>query len=460
MKDRSAVIWTRLGPQPVKMGTLAVTDSESRFTYVDGYTEMGLRGLGLVYAPEDFNSTIVRERSEYFDLLPPLQALVPPRSERNFQRALMLKYLNRINVDSKMGFDTDWNILIHSGHGAIGHIDVFESDEKALQWYATPSKKGLVELDDKFGFSLKEFMTWFDDDAETLIDVLGPTPTVGGAIPKLMLSINSSGWDGRIGLPTRFGDTGRTDIILKLENSAQYPGIIELEQLGLEVHSEAGFDVPRYWPVKVKGLDALAIERFDRTHSGSTVFMESVYSVLASGSDKITNHYSTSYDHIARAIDSPHIALVQDRAKAKHHLLERLLLAMLTGNGDLHLENLSFIEKDSSTKDKAMAFSPVYDPTPMRAYSIHDALFPPGMSFGNYGDMNEDGDFVNFASALLSFSKNLGISKSILFDSIEKLIKATSDYDKRINALSTLPEENKKNLIKIHRDLKNKLTSF
>lgn len=141
MKDRSAVIWTRLGPQPVKMGTLAVTDTESRFTYVDGYTEMGLRGLGLVYAPEDFNSTIVRERSEYFDLLPPLQALVPPRSERNFQRALMLKYLNRINVDSKIGFDTDWNILIHSGHGAIGHIDVFESDEKALQWYSTPSKK-------------------------------------------------------------------------------------------------------------------------------------------------------------------------------------------------------------------------------------------------------------------------------------------------------------------------------
>lgn len=456
MKDRSAVIWTRLGPQPVKMGTLAVTDSESRFTYVDGYSEMGLRGLGLVYAPENFNSTIVRERSEYFDLLPPLQALVPPRSERNFQRALMLKYLNRINVDSKIGFDTDWNILIHSGHGAIGHIDVFESDEKALQWYATPSKKGLVELDDKFGFSLKEFMTWFDDDAETLIDVLGPTPTVGGAIPKLMLSINSSGWDGRIGLPTRFGDTGRTDIILKLENSAQYPGIIELEQLGLDVHREAGFDVPRYWPVKVKGLDALAIERFDRTGAGSTVFMESVYSVLASGSDKITTHYSTSYDHIARAIDSPHISLVQDRAKAKHHLLERLLLAMLTGNGDLHLENLSFIEKTNN----AMEFSPVYDPTPMRAYSIHDALYPPGMSFGNYGDMNDDGDFVNFSSALLNFRKNLGISQSTLFDSIEKLIKATGDYDQRINALSTLPKENKKNLINIHRDIKNKLASF
>ncbi|NOY15789.1 MAG: HipA domain-containing protein [Gammaproteobacteria bacterium] len=455
MKDRSAVIWTRLGPQPVKMGTLAVTDIECRFTYDEGYTDTGLRGLGLVYAPEFFTSTIVRERNEYFDLMPPLQALVPPRSEHNFQRALVLKYLKQINLDTQPGFDTDWNILIRSGHGAIGHLDVFESDEIAIQWYATPSKKGLIELDDEFGFSLKEFMAWFDDDAGILIDLLGPTPTVGGAIPKLMLSIAQSGWDGRIGLPTRFGDTDRTDIILKLENNAQYPGIIELEQLGLEVHREAGFDVPRYWPVKIKGLAALAIERFDRTRTGGTVFMESVYSVLASGSNEITNHYSTSYDHIASAIDNPYVGLVNDRAKAKHHLLERLLLAMLTGNGDLHLENLSFLEKNNET-----AFSPVYDPTPMRAYSIHNELTPPGMSFGHYGDMNDDGSFIDFSTALLHFSKNLGITRSILFDSIERLVKVTDDYDKRIEALSALPKENKLNLINIHLDIKNKLVSL
>jgi len=455
MKDRSAVIWTRLGPQPVKMGNLVVTDIECRFTYEDGYIDTGLRGLGLVYAPEFFTSTIVRGRNEFFDLMPPLQALVPPRSERNFQRALVLKYLKQINVDTQPGFDTDWNILIRSGHGAIGHLDVFESDEMALQWYATPSKKGLIELDDEFGFSLKEFMTWFDDDAEILIELLGPTPTVGGAIPKLMLSIAQSGWDGRVGLPTRFGDTDRTDIILKLENSVQYPGLIELEQLGLEVHREAGFDVPRYWPVKIKGLDALAIERFDRTRAGSTVFMESVYSVLASGSNEITNHYSTSYDHIASAIDNPHVTLVNSRAKAKRHLLERLLLAMLTGNGDLHLENLSFLEKNN-----VIAFSPVYDPTPMRAYSIHNELTPPGMSFGNYGDMNDDSSFVDFSTALFNFSKNLGIPRSALFDSIERLVKATDDYEKRVKALSALPEKNRLNLIKIHLDIKNKLTSL
>jgi len=450
MKDRNAVIWTRLGTQPVKMGTLVVTDKESRFTYESDYKKTGLRGLGLVYPPEVFSSTIVRQRDEYFDFHPPIKSLIPSREERNFQRALLLKYLEKINVKPEPGFDTDWNILIRAGHGAIGHLDVFESDSAANQWYSTPSKQGLVELDDKFGFSLKQFMTWFDGDAEILIDILGPTPTVGGAIPKLPLSIDRNGWDGRIGLPTRFGDTNRTDILLKLENSAQYPGIIELEILGLTLHREAGFDVPRFWPVTIKNLKALAIERFDRTENGSTVFMESIYSVLASGNEKITHHYSTTYDHIGVAIDSPEIQILTDRKAAKQHLLDRLILAMLTGNGDLHLENLSIIEREGN-----LVFSPVYDPVPMRAYSIHNALFPPGMGFGDYGDEIND-EIVNFTDAYIRFIKNLGISKATLHHSVEHLLKVTDDYDKRIDSLETLPAENKTNLIKIHRNIREK----
>ena len=454
MKDRNAVIWTRLGTQPVKMGTLVVTDKESRFTYEADYDKTGLRGLGLVYPPDVFTSTIVRQRNEYFDFHPPIKSLVPSREERNFQRALLLKYLEKINIKPEPGFDTDWNILIQAGHGAIGHLDVFESDSAANLWYSTPSKKGLVELDDKFGFSLKEFMIWFDGDTEVLIDILGPTPTVGGAIPKLPLSIDRNGWDGRIGLPTRFGDTDRTDILLKLENSAQYPGIIELETLGLTIHKDAGFDVPRFWPVTVKNLNALAIERFDRAENGSTVFMESIYSVLASGNDKITNHYSTTYDHIGAAIDNPRIQLVTDRKQAKKHLLERLILAMLTGNGDLHLENLSIIEREGS-----LAFSPVYDPVPMRAYSIHNALFPTGMGFGDYGD-EINNELINFNEAYTRFRKNLGISKTALLNSVEHLLKVTDDYDKKIDSLVTLPAENKTNLIKIHKNIREKFDSL
>ena len=452
MADKIAAVWTRIGPQPIKMGTLVVTDRECRFTYEPGYAKTGLRGLGLVYPAAQFSNTISRPRNEYFDLLPPLQALVPPRAERNFQRALLQKYLASINLHPQPGFDTDWEILIRSGHGAIGHLDVFAHDEAALQWYATPSRKGMVQINDGFGFSLKEFMTWFDDDAQTLIDILGPTPSVGGAIPKLPLSIPSTGWDGRIGLPTRFGDTGRTDIILKLENTATYPGLVELEALGLAMHQEAGFEVPKYWVVEVNGLRGLAIARFDRTELGSPLFVESVYSILASGNKNISNHYSASYDLIARALSNPRIELVSDSHLAKRHLVERLVMALLTGNGDLHLENLALIDRNGS-----IGFTPVYDPTPMRAYSIHNMLTPPGMTFGDYGDYPDDsktGTVINFQNAWLRFFKNLDIRKTEWQPLLERLLNATRDYPERIAQLVTLPNENKNNLMMIHRHIR------
>jgi serine/threonine-protein kinase HipA len=458
MADKIAVIWTRLGPQPVKMGTLVVTDKESRFTYDAAYAKSGLRGLGLVYPPEQFTSTISRARDESFDLLPPLQALVPPRSERNFQRALLQRYLASINLHPRPGFDTDWEIMIRAGHGAIGHLDVFADDDAAIQWYATPSRKGLVEMGDGFGFSLKEFMTWFDEDASALIDILGPTPSVGGAIPKLPLSIPATGWDGRIGLPTRFGDTGRTDIILKLENSATYPGLVELETMGLDIHRDAGFEVPRYWPVEVNGLRGLAIARFDRNAQASPLFVESMYSILASGNKNISNHYSASYDMIGRALSNPRIQLVTDSKAAKKHLLERLVMAMLTGNGDLHLENLALIDRGGE-----LGFSPVYDPTPMRAYRIHNILTPPGMTFGDYGDYPDDlksATPVDFQTAWLRFSKNLDIRKNDFVSILERLLNATADFPVRIAQLKTVPEENKQNLLNIHTHVRQQFTQL
>jgi hypothetical protein len=97
---------------------------------------------------------------------------------------------------------------------------------------------------------------------------------------------------------------------------------------------------------------------------------------MSIGDSRVDSHYSSSYDAIAGAIDRSPIPFLSDLADAKRHLLKRLLLAMLTGNGDMHLENLSIL--DDGTR---RAFSPVYDPTPMRAYSIHNALC--AMPFGD-----------------------------------------------------------------------------
>ncbi len=142
--DREAVIWTRLGGHPNRMGRLYVTDKECRFTYDENYLQQELPGLGMVYAPAFYgNTTISRERKKPFDLFPPIQSLIPPRQADNFQRNLALKYLRTKQNQQFSGldmasFDADWEILKISGHGGIGHLDVFEDDAIAENWDAPP----------------------------------------------------------------------------------------------------------------------------------------------------------------------------------------------------------------------------------------------------------------------------------------------------------------------------------
>ncbi len=446
--DREAVVWTRLprdseagSGSPHRMGRLYVTDRECRFTYDEAFLDTGLPGVGLVYAPQYFGkTTIVRERSECFDLLPPLQSLIPPRERDNFQRNLSLKYLARQGISNLSGFDADWEILKISGHGGIGHLDVFADDQAAENWYANAPAHSLHPITDELGFSLKEFMTWFDDDLDVLIQTVGPTPSVGGAIPKLLLSIPASGWDGRIGLPTRGPTPGITDVVLKFEQSTRYPGIIELEALALDIHREAGFDTPRYWRCQFKDMPALAVERFDRDAHNMPVFTETLFSVLASGAP-LTSHYDYRYDLIAKAIDTSAIRIVSQHTEAKQHLFKRFILALLTGNGDLHLENLSIVQHGNEC-----LFSSVYDPAPMRAYSQHDMLSV--MPFGDYAEMLTGQDQpVGFAQAIDNFASTCGLPAAQKDGIIDQLLTVTRNYSQRVGELHSVPEENRERLI-------------
>jgi len=454
--DREAVIWTRLGGTARRMGRLYVTDKECRFTYDEHYLQQALPGLGLVYAPEVYGSTTIsRERKKPFDLFPPIQSLIPPRQTDNFQRNLALKYLQNKQGKQYTGldmtsFDADWEILKISGHGGIGHLDVFEDDSSAESWYDNSPPHELMVVTEELGFSLKQFMTWFEEDIDVFIQTVGPTPSVGGAIPKLLLSIPESGWDGRIGLPTRQKTPGIIDVVLKFEQTTRYPGIIELEMLTLEMHREAGFDVPRYWPCFFKGMPALAIERFDRDRNNTPLCSETLYSILASGVP-LNNHYDYRYDLIAQAIDLSPVEFVSDTSNAKQHLFKRLLMALLTGNGDLHLENLS-ITCCGGTK----AFSKIYDPAPMRAYAQHDMLSV--MPFGEYGETPDDGDAaITLKPALERFAKSCGLNKSLTEKIIEDALSKTREFSSRVGKLNTVPDENKERLIKQTENVRKKL---
>ena len=451
-RDKHAVIWTRQSGKPVKMGRLYLTETDCRFTYELDYLGLQQPGLGLLYSPEIVQeSTIIRNRNEFFDFLPPIQSLVPPKGDKNFQRKLVLSYLAKKGIQPSPGLETDWEILKIAGHGAIGHLDVFENDDKADQWYGTSSSPELFEISEDLGFSLKEMLTWLDQDASELINIIGPTPSVGGAIPKILLSIPDSGWDNRIGLPTRGSANQLTDVIVKFEQNTAYPGINELEALTLDVHKTAGFEVPRYWLSDLQGIPVLAIERFDRNAAHSPVFTETLYSILATGDADITHHYSYSYDAIGTAIDKSPMDIISSRKAGKIHLMKRLILSLLTGNGDLHLENLSVTYNQGQAE-----FTPVYDPTPMRAYTIHNMISV--MPFGDYGEYLEKGDKpVNLLEAIHRLAKHLNITPTELDEVIHSSLAATQSYSSDIAALKSLPILNKNNLIRIVTDIREKI---
>ena len=447
MRDTQLSIWTRVGIGPQKMGVLYVTDNDARFSYTAAYSASGLAGLSLVYPPDLFrDSTIVHRHGG--SLHPRFRALIPPADEQNFQRKLMLAFLREKGIEAASRFEADLALLAHTGHGGIGHVDVFANDTVAESWYANTDSGPMVPIGEQFGFSLQDMISWLDADARFILESLGPTPSVGGAIPKLLVAIPVSGWDGRISLPNKADHKDRIDVVLKIERTQAYPGLAGLEAMTLDLHREAGFDVPRYWLAGVGGLPALAIERFDRDAQGKPLPLESLYSILAAGARDIVRHTDGSLDRIAKVIDLADPLLISDKKVARLYLFRRVILALLTGNGDLHLENLSLLGGAGGAR-----FSPVYDPAPMRAYSMHNMLC--AVPFGGYGEQPSDGDPL--LQACLNFARKLSLKKNDIQENVGELLALSNDYPARVDAVETLPGDNKARLIEIHKDIRRRL---
>jgi serine/threonine-protein kinase HipA len=115
------------------------------------------------------------------------------------------------------------------------------------------------------------------------------------------------------------------------------------------------------------------------------------------------------------------------------------------------MENLSLMHRHGISE-----FTPVYDPTPMRAYSIHNMLTV--MPFGDYGELLGRHDApVGLLEALRRFAANLNISRSTLAALVCELMEVTHGYPERVAALVTLPEKNRANLIDIVHKMRQQL---
>lgn len=450
MTDRYAVVWARTTAKPRKMGNLVATDREMRFSYVPEFLEQGeVAGLSLLLPPSLWRDRpFVHQSTEILPLLPRLMALIPGRNANNIQRRLYTSLLAKRSNPPAQGIETEWELLMLTGHNGIGHIDVFLDDRVALETYADQGapKKRLGSRSELWKILKEGTSQDFSNETLDIMRLIGATPSVGGQIPKLLVAIpDKFTWDGSLAEPGSLAIDGvpYVDVVMKVEDS-QYRGLLALEALCLDLHRELGFEVPRHWRTSIDGLSVLAVERFDRIPSGGPIAMESFFSVYATGQQQVRTMTDAEVEGVGHMLlKLAEIANI-DPMPARLEVYRRFLMALLTGNGDLHLENLAFLGGPEKVR-----VAPVFDPAPMRAWDRHDLI----SALPFYIDDKHD-----LGYSVTRVGESFGLTRTAASDILHDLMTATQDYPQRVLALNDVPDVNKKNLASRVKSLRARLT--
>lgn len=439
-RHQHAVIWTRLSGAPEKMGDLVLSEKQASFTYTTEYVTSGRSGFCLLGDSAIWGEdTVTYPISERIPVFPRLLSLIPGNNPRNLQRKHYLDILrDKAGKEPPPGLETEWQLLVMGGHGGIGHIDVFQDDIIAEKWYltsaATHDATAIVETSNsrsQLWRMLKRNV--LDENVEfdprVIEETLGPTPSVGGMIPKLLVSIEPTETEPGF-YPPETKD--KKDVILKIE-PPEYIGLLDLEALCLDIHREAGFEVPAYHRYDDDELHFLAVERFDRIGK-KPIPMESLFSVIATG-----NHgFRETGDILLEELGDIFRNLGQVATMEKdtgEQMYRRFLMALLTGNGDLHLDNISILGGLSDCR-----LTPIYDPAPMRAWPRHNLVSAIPFDASEYDD---------HGALYVDLGRSFGLSKEKAHQCIHDALDATSSYTDRLMELDRVPSQRRSQLVEI-----------
>ena len=182
--------------------------------------------------------------------------------------------------------------------------------------------------------------------------------SLAGVQMKLSVMKNV-GKGGGLTLPLHDGEG---QYIAKLPSTA-FPGVSENEFANLALADAIGMDVPTRELVEKGDFEGipeefatmtdgkvLLVKRFDRADDDVRIHMEDFAQVF--GTYPSRKYDGAAYHDIASALNfavSPAVAL---------EFVRRLTLAVITGNGDMHLKNWSTIYRGDGCTP---AFAPVYD---------------------------------------------------------------------------------------------------
>ena len=439
-RHQHAVIWTRLSGAPEKMGDLVLSENQASFTYTKEYASSGLPGFCLLGDSSIWkNDTVTYPISERIPVFPRLLSLIPGNNPRNLQRRHYLDILrDKAGKEPSPGLETEWQLLIMGGHGGIGHIDIFSDDIIAEKWYGshrtTHDDIAIVNTSNsrsQLWRMLKRNV--LDENVEfdprVIEETLGPTPSVGGMIPKLLVSIEPTVTEPDFYPPET---KHKTDVVLKIE-PPEYIGLLGLEALCLVMHRKAGFNGPSYHRYDGGERHFLAGERFDRLVT-KPIPIESLFSVIATGNYDFRETGDILLEELGDIISklAQVAALDEDTGE---QLYRRILMALLTGNGDLHLDNISILGGLSDCR-----LAPVYDPAPMRAWPRHNLVSAIPFDASEYDD---------HGALYIDLGKSFGLSTDKARQCIHDALDATSSYTERLMELDRVPFKRRSQLVEI-----------
>ncbi|MEQ9330240.1 HipA domain-containing protein [Thalassobaculum sp.] len=252
MPDKTAVVWTRATGEPRKLGVLELADDCLRFTYAPDTVD--LPGISFLHDVPDIGSVAQTWEVTEGNPLPQMfQALVPPRDPSNLQRRLLTRVLGR-EGRPPTAEDLDWELLLLGGRNGIGHLVVFRDDSSGSDWYRRDRQPLVVDLSNSPLWHLVYEVALPAPNPATLdalVDTVGVRPTVGGAMPKILLSITPPGFDEVV------------EALLKIQGH-EYEDVLLLEVVGYRMCERVGLPTPRRWLTQSDGATVLATERFDR----------------------------------------------------------------------------------------------------------------------------------------------------------------------------------------------------
>lgn len=235
----------------------------------------------------------------------------------------------------------DFDLLVALGSDLPGAVRVLPSDGTVSRLASAPAQKP------KARFSL------------------------AGVQMKLSV-IKNTGKGGGLTLP--LGDE-QGSYIAKFP-STTFPGVSENEYANLALAEAIGMQVPERELVEQSEFEGipeefetlsdgkvLLVKRFDRAAGGTRIHIEDFAQVF--GINPSRKYEGAAYNDIAAALN------IAVSATAALEFVRRLTLAVIIGNGDMHLKNWSLIYRDAGDKPQ---LAPVYDVLSTVPYIPADAM--------------------------------------------------------------------------------------